>query len=163
MKYKTILALDVSTSATGYALYSEGTCKLSGVIKKPASKKNNWLIRVQEMAKELENVLSDYNVDVFVIEDSFNSLNVKTLKKLCLAQGLLIGRLIGESELVQVYPKEWQAYYGLARMKRAEIKEKSIGIAQKITKMSNPKSDDEADAIVIGNYYVNRMDKEENE
>lgn len=148
-----ILALDISTTATGYSIYKDGELIQSGVL---TFKDRDWLNRVKYMADELDKITDNHKINTAVIEDTFSRLNVSTLKKLCLAQGIIIGPLLIKNiSLEQVYPKEWQSFHGLAKFKRAEIKENSIKIATTIAN-KEIKTDDEADAILIGKYFSNK-------
>lgn len=152
------LALDISTTTTGYSLWNDKECIISGSAHKKAKKGDIWIDRVKFMAQEIKEVVKGYQVDYIVVEDAFSRLNVNTLKKLCLAQGLIIGVVSqANSKLVMVYPKTWQKYYGIANLKREQLKEFTIEHSIKITNqelMSG--TDDEADAIHIGNWFVNQ-------
>lgn len=152
------LALDISTTTTGYSLWNDKECIISGSAHKKAKKGDIWIDRVKFMAQEIKEVIKGYQVDYIVVEDAFSRLNVNTLKKLCLAQGLIIGALLqGSCSLVMVYPKTWQSYHGIANLKREQLKEFTPENAPTIIhrELTN-NTDDEADAIHIGHWFVNQ-------
>lgn len=152
------LALDISTTTTGYSLWNDKECIINGSAHKKAKKGDIWIDRVKFMAQEIKEVVKDYRIDYIVVEDAFSRLNVNTLKKLCLAQGLIIGALLEETcSLVMVYPKTWQKFYGITNLKREQLKEFTVENASNIvTTGLNSNTDDEADAIHIGNWFVNQ-------
>ena len=76
--------------ALGYALYVGDKLTQYGFIK-PTGK--DWLTRVRKMADKVTELNRDFNIDTVVIEDTFFLKNIKTVKKLCLAQGILLGQL----------------------------------------------------------------------
>ena len=86
-----ILALDISTSTTGYSLWQDKKFIMSSSVHKKVKKGDTWIDRVTFMAKEIKEKTKDIKIDYIVVEDAFSRLNVNTLKKLCLAQGLIIG------------------------------------------------------------------------
>lgn len=145
-----ILALDVSTTSTGYAIYVGDKLTQYGFFK---PKEKDWLSRVRKMSEELQELKSNYNITTVVIEDTFFLRNIKTVKKLCLAQGILLGQL-PEANLIQVFPNTWKKHFGLGKGKatRSEQKQTSISVAETIFLISNKLNDDEADAILMGRY-----------
>lgn len=153
---QTILALDVSTTSTGYALYVGGKLTQYGFIK-PTGK--DWLVRVRKMADKVTELSRDFNIDTVVIEDTFFLKNIKTVKKLCLAQGILLGQL-PNAELIQVFPNTWKKHFGLGKGKatRDEQKQTSISVAETLFLISAEINDDEADAILMGRYVLETLE-----
>lgn len=147
---QTILALDVSTTSTGYAIYVDDKLARYGFFK---PKEKDWLSRVRKMSEELQTLKSEFNITTVVIEDTFFLKNIKTVKKLCLAQGILLGQL-HEANLIQVFPNTWKKHFGLGKGKatRDEQKQTSISVAETMFLISNRLNDDEADAILMGRY-----------
>lgn len=157
MLEEVILSLDVSTTCTGYALYVGGKHKQYGYIK-PKSK--DWLTRVREMASTVASINSAYKVTHVVIEDTYFSKNIKTVKKLCIAQGIILGQL-QDAELIQVYPTQWKSHFNLGKggTKRKEQKDTSISVAEAMFLVSTKLSDDEADALLMGKYVVDTLER----
>lgn len=151
-----ILALDVSTTSTGYALYEGDKLIHFGYIK---PKDKDWLTRVRKMAEEVANINSEKPINTVVIEDTFFLKNIKTVKKLCLAQGILLGKL-PDAELVQVFPNTWKKHFGLGKGKatRTEQKQTSISVAETLFLINTRLNDDEADAILMGRYVVEALE-----
>lgn len=151
-----ILALDVSTTSTGYALYEGDKLIHFGYIK---PKDKDWLTRVRKMAEEVANINSEKPINTVVIEDTFFLKNIKTVKKLCLAQGILLGKL-PDAELLQVFPNTWKKHFGLGKGKatRTEQKQTSISVAETLFLLNTRLNDDEADAILMGRYVVESLE-----
>lgn len=150
-----ILALDVSTTSTGYALYVGDKLTKFGFIK-PTGK--DWLVRVRKMADKVTKLDEEYSIDTVVIEDTFFLKNIKTVKKLCLAQGILLGQL-PKANLIQVFPNTWKKHFGLGKGKatRDEQKQTSISVAETMFLIGHGINDDEADAILMGRYVLETM------
>lgn len=151
-----ILALDVSTTSTGYALYVGDKLTKFGFIK-PTGK--DWLVRVRKMANKVTELDKEYSIDTVVIEDTFFLKNIKTVKKLCLAQGILLGQL-PKANLIQVFPNTWKKHFGLGKGKatRDEQKQTSISVAETMFLIGHGINDDEADAILMGRYVLETME-----
>ena len=151
-----ILALDVSTTSTGYALYVGDKLTKFGFIK-PTGK--DWLVRVRKMADKVAELDKDYSIDTVVIEDTFFLKNIKTVKKLCLAQGILLGQL-PKANLIQVFPNTWKKHFGLGKGKatRDEQKQTSISVAETLFLIEYGINDDEADAILMGRYVLESLE-----
>lgn len=151
-----ILALDVSTTSTGYALYVGDKLTKFGFIK-PTGK--DWLVRVRKMADKVAELDEEYSIDTVVIEDTFFLKNIKTVKKLCLAQGILLGQL-PKANLIQVFPNTWKKHFGLGKGKatRDEQKQTSISVAETLFLIEYGINDDEADAILMGRYVLESME-----
>ena len=151
-----ILALDVSTTSTGYALYVGDKLTKYGYVK-PTGK--DWLVRVRKMANKVTELDEEYSIDTVVIEDTFFLKNIKTVKKLCLAQGILLGQL-PEAKLIQVFPNTWKKHFGLGKGKatRDVQKQTSISVAETLFLISAKINDDEADAILMGRYVLETLE-----
>ena len=151
-----ILALDVSTTSTGYALYVGDKLTKYGFVK-PTGK--DWLVRVRKMADKVAELDKEYSIDTVVIEDTFFLKNIKTVKKLCLAQGILLGQL-PKANLIQVFPNTWKRHFGLGKGKatRREQKQTSISVAETMFLIGHGINDDDADAILMGRYVLETME-----
>lgn len=151
METQVILSLDVSTTCTGYALYLGNKLEDYGVI---THKSNDWVERVRFMAVTVNNLNKAYGITHIVIEDTYVSKNVNTVKKLCMAQGILLGS-VPTAKLIQVYPASWKSHFGMTKKKtsRGEQKDSSVTIAEAMV-LASITSDDEADAILMGRYVV---------
>lgn len=152
---RTILALDVSTTSTGYAVYVNDELRNYGTI---SHKSKDWIERVRFMADVIRNMDKLSPITHLVVEDTYVSKNVNTVKKLCFAQGILLGSL-PNAKLVQVYPTSWKAHFGLTKKNvgRTTQKDTSMTIAEALT-LQSIKNDDEADAVLLGKYVVDNAE-----
>lgn len=141
-----ILVLDVSTTDTGYSIFTEKGYVKSGSIKR---KEKDWLERVLYMKKEIKEQC--VNPNFLVVESGFSGRNVLTLKKLCIAQGIFIGTY-PKAEVHFVYPKEWQSHFSFD-CRRKEIKKLSMQKASVLTKKEIT-DDNESDSVLIGQYFL---------
>ena len=114
---------------------------------------------VRKMADKVTELSRDFNIDTVVIEDTFFLKNIKTVKKLCLAQGILLGQL-PKANLIQVFPNTWKKHFGLGKGKatRSEQKQTSISVAETMFLIGHGINDDEADAILMGRYVLETME-----
>lgn len=151
-----ILSLDVSTTSTGYAIYVDGKLEQYGAIK---YKSKNFIERVNYMADTIQAIHATYGITHIVIEDTYVSKkvnNISTVKKLCMAQGIII-RAVHTAKVIQVYPVSWKSYFNIVggKNKRKEQKATSITKANSLFNLEL-KDDDVADAILLGYYAINK-------
>lgn len=151
-----VLSLDVSTTNTGFALYENGVLRTYGTL---SHKSKDWVERVRFMAKTASTLYNIGNITHVVVEDTYVSKNVNTVKKLCLAQGIIIGAL-PNAKLIQIYPTQWKSHFGLTKKKtkREEQKDTTMTIAEALT-LQSITNDDEADAVLMGKYVIDNEDK----
>lgn len=104
-KSKVILALDVSSSSTGYAVLRGGRWRQSstsfGWIK--TSAKLSMPERLKVFRDELETIIGRVKPDVIAIEDVFSSRNVSTMKLLARFNGVAVElsrRYLGRDPLI---------------------------------------------------------------
>lgn len=149
-----LLSLDVSTTTTGYAVLKGDRVLDSGVVN---HKSKDWIQRVRFMANTLEILSYKYGVTHVAIEDTYVSRNVNTVKKLCIAQGIILG-CIKDARLVQVYPVSWKSHFGLTKKgaTRAKQKQNTLSLAETMTIIKSG-LDDEADAILMGKYVMSEV------
>lgn len=100
------LGLDPSTKSTGWAVINKkkdllGYGKIEGKADDPKS--------LVDMHKELNKVIIDYNIKYILIEDTFFSKNIDTLKKLVRPTGVVL-YLIGVYDLSHEFiaPASWR-------------------------------------------------------
>lgn len=142
----TILALDVSTTDTGYSVFTEKGYVKSSFVKQ---KEKDWLTRVLQMKDRIKEQCK--KPDILVVESGFSGRNVLTLKKLCIAQGIFIGTY-PKAQVYFVYPKEWQSHFSFC-CRRNEVKERSMQKASTLTKKEIT-NDNESDSVLIGQYFL---------
>jgi len=141
-----ILACDPGTKFCAFALYRDRKLIATYKIKSTFDK-------LREFFSSLK--VKNY---VFIIEDQYLSLNVRTLKLLVEVRTtvLTLARIYNASKCLVIPPQKWQrAMLGVSiKSKREQRKAVSCLVASSIAKRQI-KDNDIADAICIGD-YVNR-------
>lgn len=147
-----ILALDLSTKASGFAIYENKKLIDYGCITAASS---NLFNRIDKMIEELTKILQKYKFDCIYIEDVFpedvhNNRNVfDALKYL---QGYVL-HLLNDFKLKHTFytASEWRAKCGIHTgrgIKRESLKPQDIAFVKK--QFGLDVNDDIADAICIG-------------
>lgn len=143
-----LLSLDISTRSTGYAiLNSAGKVVTHNVI---SPKHDSYLERAQDMAEQIRLLLHSYPIKRVIIEELKVLKNQKTLVCLAITQGIILRELNGLS-INFVGPSVWRKLHKLSGLKRAEAKKHAISLCQR--KGHDVICDDDAEAILIGEYY----------
>lgn len=167
MKKQIVLALDQSTTATGWALFENseledyGSYKPSGNREVRIEKTRYWL------KEKLEEIVKQENIELhLVLEDIQMQGNVETFKSLAHLQGVLINlgfQKIKDKELeksVQYYSSAWKSTCDIKGRRRAEQKKN----AQKHikTKYGLEVEEDICDAICLGEHHLYKANSELN-
>ncbi|PNX53628.1 MAG: hypothetical protein BV458_03475 [Thermoplasmata archaeon M9B2D] len=174
-----VLALDLSTNSTGYALFKDTTIVDFGSITYGENKqlslkdkntlkeipsttlfgigeKDMWLDnRLKNMYQFIIKLINQHHPQLVVIEDCY-LMNVNVLKTLMLLQGYIRGVCLNKDipcELLM--PSSWQNYFNMEH-KREKIKERSKEIAKATVKQEV--WEDTADALCLGMYAVATLD-----
>lgn len=157
-----ILALDAATTITGYAIYDNGTLVNYGTYK--ANKELDTEQRINEVKKWLIAAIKEWEPDFIGIEhiqlqNYGNGSNVETYRVLANLQGVLIDTIFEaciDHDLV--YAVEWRKYCGVGDGTGRENKKKQAQDKVKLWYNQNC-TQDEADAICIGKYFVHLLKK----
>ena len=148
-----ILALDLSTKSSGWAIYSENKLEKYGCI---SSVGNNLFKRINKMIESLEEIIQQNKIDRIVIEDVLPEdvkHNQKVFKALTYLQGFVLN-LLDKYNLddIQFYTSsEWRKKCGIRTgraIKRDELKVQDIKFVK--DSFNIDVNDDVADAICIG-------------
>ena len=152
------LSLDVSTTGTGWAIYDGSTLLQSGVIK---PKPKSFYERAKIMANELKTVqlraLRKYDKpfdDIVVEKNSVMGPNQQSMIKIGIVTGMILGRLVAD-EIYFVNVSTWRKYWKFSYKDRSKKSMKQQAIATVLNEFKKQVKDDEADAILIGSYFVN--------
>lgn len=152
------LSLDVSTTGTGWAIYDGSVLLQSGVIK---PKPKSFYERAKIMASELKTVqlraLQKYDKpfdDVVVEKNSVMGPNQQSMIKIGIVTGMILGRLVAD-EIYFVNVSTWRKYWNFSYKDRSKKSMKRQAIATVLNEFKKQVKDDEADAILIGSYFVN--------
>lgn len=161
MKKNVILSLDLSTSSTGWAVFEVESKEMlsSGVIR---PKEKDFFARAIMMRDFLqESVLNEYTVVNLALEDLSVIHNQQTLKKLAIVMGVILS-MFQPKQIHYCNVKKWRSYYQYASLKRDEAKEKAkeLVISYYPDKANIKLKDDEAEAILIGKYFVENIQPE---
>ena len=169
-KEVTLLSLDTSSTKTGWAVFKNGIYKESGVLDWSRIK-DNTEDRLQIMYIDIIQHIQKYEPDILVIEKDIvgsgkrqNMSTINTLVKLIggiwaycvqLNMDTPMNFPAGEFNIfyVEYTPSEWRSLVGITARKREDCKVASI---KRIKDIYNIDVDDnEADAINIGEAYIN--------
>lgn len=153
-----ILALDAATGITGYAVYDDSNLISYGTFK---TTNENVTEKINEVKKWLLAIIDQIEPDFIGLENiqlqtfGQGQAQVKTYNTLARLQGVLLDVCFEtciDSDLV--YPSEWRKYCGISggdshreNKKRAAQEKVKLWYDQDCTQ-------DEADAICIGKYFV---------
>lgn len=159
-----ILALDAATNDTGYAIYDDEELVSYGVFKTDDLPLEN---KINQVKKWLLAAIKEWEIDFVGIENiqlqSFgpnsSQMQVKTFQTLANLQGVLIDAVF-ESCIDHdlAYAVEWRKYCGVGEGTGRENKKKQ---AQNKVKLwyNQDCTQDEADAICLGKYFVHLLKK----
>lgn len=150
-----ILAMDISTTATGYAVYENETYLESGVLKcKGRYAKDRYYGLCLEIEKMFDKV---GHVDLVVAEDTFYRRNFKDTKYIIKLHGHVeyLANRIG-AKFDTIVTSTWRGILGFPTnfLKTPSVVYKGLSIerAAELTG-SEPADDNEADAVCIGFAY----------
>ena len=160
-----ILALDLSTKNSGYAIFKED--KLIQFDSFSASS-TDVIKRIQRMTDNIYSLLEhlDFQIDKIIIEEilpkhnQYGVGNLHTQKVLSWLQASIIFMLHDDFSNIDIeyfYPSEWRALCNIKNgrgIKRNEEKELDIKCAKKLYNIEKNIDDDTADAICIGHAYI---------
>lgn len=156
-----IIALDASTSCTGWAVFDG--CKLAAHGKiKPHG--NDWRDRIMDETMALAVLIREHCPQVIIAEDVPLKDGKNTIVKLGAVHGMILSLCAGfKIKPMFLLPSNWRHDIGLfdgtrAGMKRDIMKEKAVHMANEIfgldlqwvSPTSTKNDDDEAEAILIG-------------
>lgn len=147
-----VLALDLSTKSSGFAIYENQNLISHGCI---SATSNNLFNRIEKMGTELNTVLKNNKIDKAIIEDVYPEdvhNNQSVYKALVYLQGhicMLLNKYNIEFSFYNA--SEWRKKCGIHTgrgIKRESLKTQDIKFVQ--NQFGIKVNDDEADAICIG-------------
>ena len=153
---KFIIALDQSTQLTGYAIFQDkdliahGVFSPSGDYEHRIVKLRQWLL---DKLEPLKSNVEVYFEDIQLQDLGGGSIGITTFKKLAHVQGALIVTCIEEDIPYTIVPAAtWRKTCGVKGRVRSEYK--PAAQAHVLEKYGIQATEDEADAICIGEYGV---------
>lgn len=144
----------------------KGLTKTQLKIRQGQIKKENIDYRISEMIKELDKVFNDYIPEVIVMEDTYANKDMYAYKKLCHLQGLVLSYCITKKvTFILKPPQSWRKDLDF------EITENGMQHTREDYKLMSVKyikdkygievTDDEADAICIGDSYFASVQRDQ--
>lgn len=157
MKEK-LLALDTSTSSTGWAYFENGKYVVSDVISIKNQKDTD--LRMEQMISEIYRLIQCYSPTVVVTEMTVVVRNPAVQRMLTMILGAVYGNcVVKDIDYYSLRPTEWRKLIdsGKKPRKRDELKEWSKQKVYELYGIENV-TDDVSDAILIGQAYINMGD-----
>lgn len=153
-----MLSLDLATKKSGLAYWENGEYKESYVI--DYEKIKDIEERTISMSKKLIDALNYYKPAIVYGEDSFKGQNPKTMKYLCRLHGVVMGWCLEHgAEYEFIMPSTWRKYIpGFPNGRGASRDEQKYFSLKYVEEKYGiiPKTDDESDAILVGEGMINR-------
>ncbi len=148
-----MISLDTSSKRTGWAMFVNGEYSSSGVYDF-TSYKGNSDERIKMMVQYIIRDFENKHPDIVVVEKDIVMNNMATINILT----KIIGSIYGYCTIRDVFyfefqPSEWRKLVGIKEKKRDKCKEASVQMIKE--QLNKEVSDDEADAINIGQAYIN--------
>lgn len=151
---KILIALDESTTCTGYAVFDDGKLIKHGLF---ALKSKDVLERVSYIMEEIEKLIKTYKPDNMVIEDVQITMNAATAKSLLGLQFMIEVYAHRNNISCETYrTTKWRKILGLSNSRsldRKAKKQETINYVKDKYGIDVLK-DDESDAIAIGTAYL---------
>lgn len=154
-----ILALDQSSRITGWAVFEEDRLIKYGTY---TTKKSNIEDRLYEIRQKIESLIEEYSIDTVILEDiqmQDNVIdNVSTFKKLAEVLGVLQELCVElEKPCHLVHSTVWKSALGIKGHDRSAQKKSAWDWTNKTYNIAT--TQDAADAICIGTYFVRQIIK----
>jgi len=155
MKQCKLLSLDTSSSCSGWSIFLNGEYSSSGVFNLKKIKSSDE--RFKQMCTILLYTLNTEQPDIVGIEMTVVTRNAAAQRLLTMILGVVYGWCVVHNvEFIMLRPTEWRALISSEKKgrKRDELKKWSIDKVK--TLFGKDVSDDEADAILIGQAIINK-------
>lgn len=151
---KILIALDESTTCTGYAVFDDGTLIEHGIF---SFKSKDVLERVSLIMEEIEELIKNYKPDNMVIEDVQITMNAATAKSLLGLQFMIEVYAHRNNISCETYrTTKWRKILGLSNSRSLDRKAKKQETIDYVKDKYGIEilKDDESDAIAIGTAYL---------
>lgn len=158
MKYieTKLVSIDGSTQKTALALFTSGKYIHHTLL--DFSKNKNIDSRFTTMAKGIWEFLDTYKPNIVYIEETYTARNPQTTKVLTRLQGVVYAWCMNnECEFNTILPTQWRKYlkFNQKGAKREQLKKQSIKYI--LENYNLEVTDDEADAICIGDAVIKKF------
>ena len=151
---KILIALDESTTCTGYAVFDNGELIKHGIF---SFKSKDVLERVSLIMEEIENLINTYKPNNMVIEDVQITMNAATAKSLLGLQFMIEIYAHRNNISCETYrTTKWRKILGLSNSRSLDRKAKKQETIDYVKDKYgiDVLKDDESDAIAIGTAYL---------
>lgn len=148
-----LLSIDSSTSSTGYAIFIDGRYSHSGCIQIKDSTD-----KLCDMINSIYSLIIQEHPDIIVVEEMVVVRNAQVARHLTMILGAIFGKCLDNGIYYSsLRPTEWRQLIdpGKKPRKRAELKEWSKKKVNELFRIDGI-GDDIADAILIGQAYINK-------
>ena len=158
-----MLSLDTSSTCTGYAEFINGKLSDSGIIDYRKSKLESDE-RLLQMKFAIVELLKEKQPHIVVTEVSRSNNNIRNQRIFSELNGVIQGCcLMNDVEFVTYAPSIWRMFVRetgeTMPRKNKELKVWGINRCKELFPEIEPATDDEADAILIGQARINEFDK----
>ena len=153
-----LLSLDTSTVHTGWAVFEAGVLSEHGVI--DSAKEGDKEVRFQSMCLSLWKLLNTYRPGTVVIETTAVTRNAYIQRSLTEILGIVrMWTFLHKKEFVSYVPGQWRRLVSSIQIpkNRKDLKKWSMDTVKDIYSISA--SDDECDAILIGQARINEINE----
>ena len=151
---KILIALDESTTCTGYAVFNDSELIKHGLF---ALKSKDVLERVSYIMEKIEKLIKTYKPDNMVIEDVQITMNAATAKSLLGLQFMIEVYAHRNNISCETYrTTKWRKILGLSNSRSLDRKAKKQETIDYVKDKYgiDVLKDDESDAIAIGTAYL---------
>lgn len=156
---KILIALDESTTCTGYAVFDDGELIEHGLF---SLKSKDVLERVSYIMEEIEELIETYKPNNMIIEDVQITMNAATTKSLLGLQFMIEVYAHRNNISCETYrTTKWRKILGLSNSRALDRKEKKQETIDYVKDKYGIEilKDDESDAIAIGTAYLLEKEK----
>lgn len=158
MKQCKLLSLDTSSSCSGWSIFLNGEYSNSGVFNLKKIKSSDE--RFKQMCTILLYTLNTERPDIVGIEMTVVTRNAAAQRLLTMILGVVYGWCVVHNvEFIMLRPTEWRALISSEKKGRKRDELKNWSISKVKTLFGKDVSDDEADAILIGQAIINKRCK----
>lgn len=162
MRNEILIALDESTTSTGYAVFRNSALIEHGIF---SSKSKDVLERVSYIMEEIEKLIKRYKPNDMIIEDVQITMNAATAKSLLGLQFMIEIYAHRNNISCETYrTTKWRKILGLSNSRDLDRKAKKQETIDYIKNKYDIEilKDDESDAIAIGvAYLLEKSEKKE--
>lgn len=152
-----LLSMDTSSSCTGWCVYENGCYVKSGEIS--LKKIKDGAERLKKMCLSILYIIKKESPDIIVVENTVVVRNAEAQRMLTMILGVIYGQcILNHIEYVALRPTEWRSLISKEKKGRTreELKQWSVNKVKELFGLDV--SNDQSDAILIGQALINKRD-----